>query len=95
MSILNYFKRREPTSEYLERINKSNETSSNRQLTSTIVKCVVTKLKKCRINGWISTLSMVPLAPGLLKEEKNTFQRKIQELVTWHETPKELVINFD
>ena len=38
---------------------------------------------------------MVPLAPGLLNEENNTFQRKIQELVTWHETPKELVINFD
>ena len=28
MSVLNYFKRREPTSDYLERINKNNETSS-------------------------------------------------------------------
>ena len=28
MSLLNYFKRRERTSDYLERINKSNETSS-------------------------------------------------------------------
>ena len=28
MSLLNYFKRREPTSDYRERINKSNETSS-------------------------------------------------------------------
>ena len=30
----------------------------------------------------IATISKVPVAPGLLKEEKFTFQRKIQELVT-------------
>ena len=35
------------------------------------------------------------LAPGLLKEEKYTFQRKIQELVTWHKIPTELIINFE
>ena len=28
--------------------------------------------------------SKIPVAPGLLKEEKCTFQRKMQELVTWH-----------
>ena len=43
----------------------------------------------------INTTSKVPVAPGLFKEEKFTFQRKIQELVTWHEIPKELIINYD
>ena len=35
----------------------------------------------------IATISKVPVAPGLLKEEKLTFQRKIQELVTWYKIP--------
>ena len=43
----------------------------------------------------IITTSKVPFAPGLLKEEKFTFQRKIQELVTWHKISKKLIINFD
>ena len=43
----------------------------------------------------IATTSKAPIAPGLLKEEKFTFQRKIQELVTWYKIPKELIINFD
>ena len=43
----------------------------------------------------IATTSMVPVAPGLLKEEKFTFHRKTQELVTWHKIWKELIINFD
>ena len=42
----------------------------------------------------IATTSKAPVAPSLLKEEKFTFQRKIQELVTWHKIPK-LIINFD
>ena len=42
-----------------------------------------------------ATTSKVTLAPGLLKEEKYTFQRKIQELVTWHKIPTELIINFE
>ena len=32
---------------------------------------------------------------GFLKEEKFTFQRKIQELVTWHKISKEIIIDFD
>lgn len=40
------------------------------------------------------TISKVPAAPGLLKKEKLTFQRKIPELVNWHKIPKELIINF-
>ena len=43
----------------------------------------------------IATTSMVPVAQGLLKEEKFTFHRKTQELVTWHKIWKELIINFD
>ena len=43
----------------------------------------------------IATTSKVPVAPGLLKEEKFTFQRKIQEFVAWHKIPKELILNFD
>ena len=43
----------------------------------------------------ITTTSKLPVAPGLLKETKFTFQRKIQELVTWHKILKEMVINFD
>ena len=43
----------------------------------------------------IVTTSKIPVASGLLKEEKFTFQRKIQELVTWHKILKELIINFD
>ena len=43
----------------------------------------------------IATTSKVPVSPGMLKEEKFTFQRKIQELVTWHKIPKELITNFD
>ena len=42
----------------------------------------------------IATTSKVPGAPGLLKEEEFTFQRKIQELVTWHKIPKNLIINI-
>ena len=43
----------------------------------------------------IATTSKIPVAPGLLKEEQLTFQRKIQALIKWHEIPKELVLNFD
>ena len=42
----------------------------------------------------IATTSKVPGAPCLLKEEKFTFQRKIQELITWHKIPKKLIINI-
>ena len=43
----------------------------------------------------IVTTAKVHVAPGLLKEEESKFQRKIQELLTWHKVPKELRINFD
>ena len=43
----------------------------------------------------IVTTAKVHDAPGLLKEEQSKFQRKIQELLTWHKVPKELRINFD
>ena len=45
MLILNCFKRKEIPSEFLEKIDKNNETSSSLQLTSTEVECVVTKVK--------------------------------------------------
>ena len=43
----------------------------------------------------IATTTKVPVAPGLLKQERFSFQRKIRELVTWHRIPKEFIINFD
>ena len=42
-----------------------------------------------------ATTSKIPVAPGLLKEEQLTFQRKIQALIKWYDIPKELVLNFD
>ena len=36
--------------------------------------------------------SKIPVAPGLLKEEQLTFQRKIQALIKWHDIPKDLVL---
>ena len=41
----------------------------------------------------MATTSKIPVAPGLLKEEQLTFQRKIQALIKWHD-PKRLVLNF-
>ena len=43
----------------------------------------------------MATTSKIPVAPGLLKEEQLTFQRKIQALIKWYDIPKELVLNFD
>ena len=43
----------------------------------------------------IATTTKVPVAPGLLKQERFSFQRKIREFVTWHRIPKEFIINFD
>ena len=43
----------------------------------------------------IATISKVPVAPGLLKEKKFKFQRKIQELVTMYKIWKEWIFNFD
>ena len=43
----------------------------------------------------ILTTSKVPIASGLLREEKYTFQKKINELGKWHNIPPDLVLNFD
>ena len=43
----------------------------------------------------MATTSKVPIAPGLLRKEKYTFQKKINELVKWHNIPLNLVLNFD
>ena len=40
----------------------------------------------------MATTSKIPVAPGLLKEEQLTFQRKIQALIKWHCIPKDLVL---
>ena len=37
----------------------------------------------------------VKLAPGLLKEAKLSFQRKIKTLKTIHSVPEDLILNFD
>ena len=43
----------------------------------------------------MATTSKIPVARGLLREDKYTFQRKINELIKWHEIPDDLVMNFD
>ena len=43
----------------------------------------------------MATTSKVPIAPGLLMEEKYTFQKNINELVQWPNIPPDLVLNFD
>ena len=43
----------------------------------------------------MATTSKIPVAPGLLKEEELTFQRKSQALIKWHGIPKDLTLNFD
>ena len=47
----------------------------------------IMRTEKKMVRRIITTLK-VPFAPGLLKEEKFTFQRKIQELVTWYKISK-------
>ena len=42
-----------------------------------------------------ATTSKAPVAPGVLKETKLDFQRKIKQLQTWHEIPDDLILNFD
>ena len=39
--------------------------------------------------------SKVPIAPGLLREEKYTFQKKMNEFIKWHNIPPDLILNFD
>ena len=43
----------------------------------------------------MATTSKVPIAPGLIREDKYTFQKKINGLVKWHSIPPDLVLNFD
>ena len=43
----------------------------------------------------IATTAKIPIAPGILSEEKLTFQRKIRQCKLWHEIPNDLVLNFD
>ena len=43
----------------------------------------------------MATTSNIPVAPGLLKEEQLTFQRKIQAIIKWHGIPNDLVLNLD
>jgi len=43
----------------------------------------------------MATTSKVPIAPGVLKEIKIAFQRKIKQLQAWHEIPDDLILNFD
>ena len=38
---------------------------------------------------------MVRDSPGLLREAKLQFQRKIKQIQTWHNIPDELILNFD
>ena len=43
----------------------------------------------------MATTLKTSIAPGLLKEEQLTFQRKIKALIKWHDIIKDLVLNFD
>ena len=94
MLILNYFERRELTSEYLERINKSNETSSNRHLTSTKVKCVVTELKNVESMGEYPPYQRPLLLLVCLKKKSLHSKERSKNLLLGMKFRK-LVINFD
>ena len=48
--------------------------------------------KMCRRKA---TTEKIPVAPGLLKEAKLNFQRKITGLQMWHNIPDDLILNFD
>ena len=48
--------------------------------------------KMCKRRG---TTEKVPVAPGLLKEMKLNYQRKIKQLQSWNDIPDDLIINFD
>ena len=43
----------------------------------------------------MATTSKVSVAPGILKEVKLDFQRKIKQVQEWHDIPDELILNFD
>ena len=43
----------------------------------------------------MATTKKIPAAPGLLKEAKLSFQRKIKTLQAIHSVPEDLILNFD
>ena len=43
----------------------------------------------------MATTSKIPVSPGLLKETKLDFQRKIKGIQSRHSIPDELILNFD
>ena len=43
----------------------------------------------------MATTEKIPVAPGLLKEAKLSFQRKIKTLQAIHSVPEDLILNFD
>ena len=43
----------------------------------------------------MGTTAKIPVAPGLLKEEKLTFQRDIKTLQQQYDIPDELILNYD
>ena len=64
---------------------------SDQKAQKTLNKVMRTEKKMVRR---MATTLKVPVASGLLKDEKFTFQRKIQKLVTWHKIQKESIIKF-
>ena len=43
----------------------------------------------------MGTTAKIPVAPGLLKEEKLKFQRDIKTLQQQYDIPDELILNYD
>ena len=43
----------------------------------------------------LESTSKAPISPGVLKEIKLHFQRKIKQLQSSHEIPDDLILNFD
>ena len=43
----------------------------------------------------MATTTKIPVAPALIAEIKLHYQRKYKALQTWHDIPKELIVNFD
>ena len=48
--------------------------------------------KMCRQKA---TTEKIPVAPGLLKEAKLHFQRRIKQMQEWHQISDDLIIDFD
>ena len=67
--------------------------SLSHDLGRNVLYCMERERKKMAVR--IATTEKIPLAPGLLKEAKLSFQRKIKTLQAMHRVPEDLILNLD